>query len=207
MRADTYKKVNWHSCIKCYLECIATIYLHAKLVIHLVHLLKTYYNDAIMSAMASQITGVSIVCSIICSGADKRKTLKLPVTGLCEGNPPMRRGGFSSQRASNAKNFPFDDFIMNSWFRPLVRASNRDSLINPKSDHCLMCCIKCCVIKRSCYYKSCLQFIYFDVVFQMLAFVHVVRVLIFLLRASLGHWGLDFSSRPCNNTIVIWGKN
>ena len=32
-----------------------------------------HYSDAIMSAMASQITGVSIVCSIICSGADNRK--------------------------------------------------------------------------------------------------------------------------------------
>ena len=29
--------------------------------------------DVIMSAMASQITGVSIVCSIHCSGADQRK--------------------------------------------------------------------------------------------------------------------------------------
>ena len=31
------------------------------------------YNDVIMSAMASQITGVSIVCSPGCSGADHRK--------------------------------------------------------------------------------------------------------------------------------------
>ena len=32
-----------------------------------------YYSDVIMSAMASQITSVSIVCSIICSGANERK--------------------------------------------------------------------------------------------------------------------------------------
>ena len=32
-----------------------------------------HYNDVIMSAMASQITGVSIVYSIVCSGADQRK--------------------------------------------------------------------------------------------------------------------------------------
>ena len=31
------------------------------------------YSYVIMSAMASQITGVSIVCWIICSGADERK--------------------------------------------------------------------------------------------------------------------------------------
>ena len=32
-----------------------------------------HYGDDIMSAMASQITGVSIVCSTIWSGADQRK--------------------------------------------------------------------------------------------------------------------------------------
>ena len=32
-----------------------------------------HYNDVIMNAMASQITGVSIVCITVCSGADLRK--------------------------------------------------------------------------------------------------------------------------------------
>ena len=32
-----------------------------------------HYNDVIMSALASQITGVSIVCSMVGSGADQRK--------------------------------------------------------------------------------------------------------------------------------------
>ena len=32
-----------------------------------------HYSDAIMSAIASQITGVSSVCSNFCSGADQRK--------------------------------------------------------------------------------------------------------------------------------------
>ena len=35
-----------------------------------------HYNDVIMSAMASQITGVSIVCLTVSSGADK-KTIKV----------------------------------------------------------------------------------------------------------------------------------
>ena len=39
-----------------------------------------------MSAMASQITSVSIVCLIICSS---KKASKLRVTGLCEENPPV----------------------------------------------------------------------------------------------------------------------
>ena len=32
-----------------------------------------HYNGVILSAMVSQIAGVSIVCSIVCSGADQRK--------------------------------------------------------------------------------------------------------------------------------------
>ena len=34
-----------------------------------------HYNDVIMSAMASQITRVLIVCSAVCPGADQRKHL------------------------------------------------------------------------------------------------------------------------------------
>ena len=62
-----------------------------------------HYSDAIMSVKALQITGVSIVCSTVCPGADKIKTLKCRVTGLCEGNLPVT-GGFPSRRVSNAEN-------------------------------------------------------------------------------------------------------
>ena len=55
-----------------------------------------------MSAIASQITGVSSVCSAFSSGTLKRKS-KLRVTGLCEGNPPFT-GGFPSENASNVEN-------------------------------------------------------------------------------------------------------
>ena len=40
-----------------------------------------------------------------------KKTSKLRVTGLCEGNSPVTRE-FPAQRASNAENVPFDDVIM-----------------------------------------------------------------------------------------------
>ena len=36
-------------------------------------LLEKHYSNVLMSALASQITGVSIVFSIVCSGADQRK--------------------------------------------------------------------------------------------------------------------------------------
>ena len=51
-----------------------------------------------MSAMASQIISISTVCSAV----GIKKTPKLHVTGLCEGNPSVT-GGSPSQKASNAE--------------------------------------------------------------------------------------------------------
>ena len=42
-----------------------------------------HYSDVIISAIESQIHGVSIVCSTVSSGRSM-KTSKLRVTGLCE---------------------------------------------------------------------------------------------------------------------------
>ena len=61
------------------------------------------YNDVIMSMMATQITSLTIVYSSVYSRCRSKKTSKLRVTGLCEGNSPMT-GEFSAQRASNAEN-------------------------------------------------------------------------------------------------------
>ena len=57
-----------------------------------------HYSDVILSAMASQITGVSIVYSAISSGPNQRKQ-KLRVTGLCAGNSPVT-GEFPVQRTN-----------------------------------------------------------------------------------------------------------
>ena len=54
------------------------------------------YGEVVMSVMTSHIAGVLAVCSTVCS----KKTSKLRVTGLFEGNPPVT----PSQRASNAEN-------------------------------------------------------------------------------------------------------
>ena len=47
--------------------------LSLSLVIHITLTDQIHYSDIIMSKMASQITGVSIVCSTGGSGADQRK--------------------------------------------------------------------------------------------------------------------------------------
>ena len=65
-----------------------------------------------MSTMASQITGVSIICSV----TDQRK---IRVTGLYEGNPTVT-GRFPSQMASNAENISI-------WWRHHESDSNKYS--------------------------------------------------------------------------------
>ena len=55
-----------------------------------------------MSAMASQITGVSIVYSTVFSGTDQRKHQSSALLAICAGNTPVT-GEFSAQRASNAE--------------------------------------------------------------------------------------------------------
>ena len=70
---------------------------------------RIHYNDVIMSAMAARITSLTIVYSIVYSGADQKNS-KFHVTGLCVGNSPIT-GEFPAQRASNAENvaitYPF----------------------------------------------------------------------------------------------------
>ena len=56
-----------------------------------------------MSAMASQITSLTIDYSTVYSSRRSKKTSKLRVTGLCEGNSPVA-GEFPAQRASKAEN-------------------------------------------------------------------------------------------------------
>ena len=56
-----------------------------------------------MRVVASQITSVYTVCSTVVSGADKKKTSQLHVTGLCAENSPVT-GEFPAQKASNAEN-------------------------------------------------------------------------------------------------------
>ena len=60
-----------------------------------------------MIVMASQITSLSIVCSTIFWHKSK-KTSKLHLTALCEGNPPVT-SGFPSHRGSN------DDSVRIWW--------------------------------------------------------------------------------------------
>ena len=74
-----------------------------------------------MSAISSRITSVSIVYSVVCSGADEKKTSNLRVTGLCGGNSPVT-DEFPAQMASSAENISI-------WWRH-----------NAAGTHAMLCC-------------------------------------------------------------------
>ena len=64
---------------------------------------KCHYNDVIMGTIASQITSLANVYSIVYSDGDQRNTSKLRVTGLCAGNS-TGTGEFPAQMVSCAEN-------------------------------------------------------------------------------------------------------
>ena len=71
----------------------------------------TPYSDVIMSAMASQITSVTIVYSAICSGADERKYQSSALLAFVGG---IHRWPVNTLHKwpVTRKMFPFDDVIM-----------------------------------------------------------------------------------------------
>ena len=82
------------------------------------HCLYPYYSDAIMSAMVSQISGISIICSTVCSGADQRKHQSCASMAFVRGIHRWRWRWFPL----TWKMFPFDDVIMHVWAK--TRSNN-----------------------------------------------------------------------------------
>ena len=76
-----------------------------------IQILGTHYNDVIMSAIASHITSLTIVYSIVYSDADQRKHQSSASLAFVRGIP---RGPVNSPHKwpVTRKMFPFDDVIM-----------------------------------------------------------------------------------------------
>ena len=93
-----------------------------------------------MGAIASQITGVSVVCSNVCLRHRSKKTPKLGVTGLCGGggggggDPPVT-SRFPSQRVSNAENVS-----ISGRHRGIDALQHRCSLLNVTWHRCIERC-------------------------------------------------------------------
>ena len=71
---------------------------------------KHHYSDVIMSTMASQMTGVLIVCSTVCSGTDQRKHQSSASLAFVRG---IHRWPMNSPHKGSVtqKGLPFDDVI------------------------------------------------------------------------------------------------
>ena len=71
-------------------------------------------SDVIMSAITSQITGVSIVYPFVCSGADQRKHESSASLAFVSG---IHRSPVNSHHKGpvTRKMFPFHDFMKLSW--------------------------------------------------------------------------------------------
>ena len=65
--------------------------------------MRIHYNDVTISAVASQITSLMIVYSIVYSRRRSKKISKFRVTGLCDVNS-LGTGEFPAHRVSNAEN-------------------------------------------------------------------------------------------------------
>ena len=80
-----------------------------------------HYSDVIMSTMASQIIGISIVYSTVCLGADQRKHQSSASLAFVRG---IHRWSVNSPHKgpNTRKMFPFDDVIM-SLSSPWVAVS------------------------------------------------------------------------------------
>ena len=87
-----------------------------------------HYNDVKMGAMASQITGVSVVYSTVYSGSDQRKHQSPASLAFVRGihrwpvNSPHKGPG-------TREKFPFDDVIMNE---PPAQSCKAYCLVTPR---------------------------------------------------------------------------
>ena len=122
----------------------------------IIYLLHPHYNDVIMGAIASQITSLTIVYSIVNSDADQRKYQSSASLAFVRGNLPGT-GEFPAQMASYAENVSIwwrlhdrppmnsrpamrglDIFCLNKLFNKLSRCRGFERPLS-SCDHTRMC--------------------------------------------------------------------
>ena len=88
-----------------------------------------HYSDVIISEITSQITGVSIVYSIICSEADRRKN---QCSALMAFVREIHRSPVNSPHKGSVtrKMFPFDDVIMQLYKRHYTMTASVSMMTN-----------------------------------------------------------------------------
>ena len=98
-----------------------------------------HHSVVIISTMASQITGVRIVCSIVCLGADQRKRQSSASLAFVMGihRSPVN---FPSLRPVTRKTFPFDGVIMDV----IISVAQQILLASLERKHTNYCTVSVC---------------------------------------------------------------
>ena len=126
----------WRSCDATVVDWVKkAIALHVSLTWVIVDVDNGWHlSDVIMSTIASQITSLTSFYSTVYSGADKKKTSKLRVTGLCAGK-------FPAQMASNAedvsiwwRHYEWSSFISSKWTYTAISISNYFAFLGKASE-------------------------------------------------------------------------
>ena len=107
----------------------------------------TLYRGVIMGIIASQITGVSIVCSTVCSDADQRKNQSSASLAFVWG---IHRWPVNSpyKRPVTRKMVSFDDVIMRTTFQ-MHFLTNKLRYLNSHSTAACSCIISLFVYNKS----------------------------------------------------------
>ena len=107
---------------------------HSAFLIETGHLYICHYSDVIMSMMASQITGVTIVYSTECSGTGQRKHQSSASLAYVRG---IHRWPVNSPHKGpvTRKMFPFDDVIMIPFTPSLRSLAFRRPILVTKKTH------------------------------------------------------------------------
>ena len=105
-----------------------------------------HYNDITMSAIAAQITGISIVCSTVVSGTDQIKHQSSASLAFVRGIHRWTMNPLH-KRPVTRKIFPFDDVIMNNPFNFEIfyirdLGSVQFTVLNTKYTYIIWKCIK-----------------------------------------------------------------
>ena len=105
------------------------------------HTIYTDYNDAIMGAVASQITSLTIIYSIVYSDADQRKHQSSASLAFVRG---IHRGPVNSPHKwpVTRKMFPFDDVIMD-WRTAASTWNYNSPNLNDTEDTIVALFLKC----------------------------------------------------------------
>ena len=162
------------------------------------------YRDVRIGAMASQITGASIVYSTVCPNVDQGNIKALRPWPLWRNSPVTREGPVTGKR------FPFDDVIMGAFC--YCYHHHRCSFHNLGIVIFIVkVIVKVTVPKLFCYFYCCCYDNYYQIIYRRYRELHVQFVKgTQTISASISTFWLSLLFEhliPWLNTVVQWWQN